>query len=184
MSFKQFIIAQGRRDDSIGDIARDVAKDKNFPYSGDLKSLIRYLRRCDACPGALEALQKACNEWSKEGAMTDLVVAYRQEIANQIYQVCKQWKQTDLLLTLFDDNNQAEENRKIAKFKVRKMIIKAYHEFQTAHNLDNNTMAEIHRAWCASIAKQGRALDRPQNEIVRVFKFWTRVPAMADRGSK
>ena len=68
-SFRKWLRKQAKRDDAVGDIARDVKVDPGL--SGrvlltffDLES---YLRSVDADPAAIQAAREAWSEWFIEG---------------------------------------------------------------------------------------------------------------------
>lgn len=66
-TFTKWLLQQAGRDDPIGDLSRDVARDPDWPAGSDanLGELAGYLRSMGACRGALQALRKAWREWSK-----------------------------------------------------------------------------------------------------------------------
>ena len=64
-SLKSWLLSQHRRDDVVGDLARDVRQDPSFPKGtvGNL-TLRLYLRDHGACYGAVSALSTAWKEWT------------------------------------------------------------------------------------------------------------------------
>ena len=66
MSFKTWLLNQQHRDDPVGDLARDAARDKRFPRrDAKFRTLVRHLEEQWAIPGALEALHRAWEEWAE-----------------------------------------------------------------------------------------------------------------------
>ena len=66
-SFSAWLRCQRRRDDRIGDLARDAATDPDFPRSpSDMEDYIR--RRYSSAGGAIGSLNKAVAEWTSESA--------------------------------------------------------------------------------------------------------------------
>ena len=66
---KGFIVwlrAQDKRDDPVGDLARDFKADGRARGIRTLAALTEHLLRCDACEGALDSLVQAGAEWSRE----------------------------------------------------------------------------------------------------------------------
>lgn len=58
---------QQRRDDPVGDLARDVAIDPDWPRGvRSLAAFDRYLESCGACDGAHRSLRRAYAEWLTE----------------------------------------------------------------------------------------------------------------------
>lgn len=62
MTFNQWLKEQIKRNDPIGDLARDAARD-NSPKPRTLKGWQSLLHRSNACPEVLEALGDAWQEW-------------------------------------------------------------------------------------------------------------------------
>jgi len=63
-SFAQWLIKQADRDDELGDIAYDAARDKSLPLSpGTYKSLVQHLKNNGACDEAFIALEYAFCEY-------------------------------------------------------------------------------------------------------------------------
>lgn len=65
MSFTAWLKKQNN-DNAIGDLARDVASDPNWPPCRTLAGFNRYLRSVNACEGAFEALSQAWWTYKKE----------------------------------------------------------------------------------------------------------------------
>jgi uncharacterized protein YozE (UPF0346 family) len=64
-SFRDWLIRQAHRDDPVGDIARDMLDDPEWPASDGILAEHRdYLTSVNASPVALNALQQAWDEWS------------------------------------------------------------------------------------------------------------------------
>lgn len=63
MCFKKWLVSNFKNERSpIGDLARDVKADKDFPARAKrYKTIAAYLDFCGACDGCLEAFEKA---WS------------------------------------------------------------------------------------------------------------------------
>lgn len=64
MGFTRWLCRQWRRDDPVGDLARDVRQDPDWPSRArTLAAYERYLVECGACDGAVRALRRAWHEW-------------------------------------------------------------------------------------------------------------------------
>ena len=61
--FTTWLRDQARRDDMIGDLARDMIGDAGWPRPTTERATIWYLHGRGACGGALEAVQRAWCEW-------------------------------------------------------------------------------------------------------------------------
>lgn len=59
MSFTEWLYDQQYRDDPIGDLARDVIMDRNWPSDGDLRSYTDYIDQNSTIDSALKAVKKA-----------------------------------------------------------------------------------------------------------------------------
>ena len=67
-SFAAWLRNQRRRDDPVGDLARDAAADRHWPKAAkSLPRLLDYLAGRGACPGAVEACRRAWAEFRAEG---------------------------------------------------------------------------------------------------------------------
>ena len=58
-TFKEWIRAFVETDTNLGDLAKDILKDPNFPNSSDKDTLVSYLHRCHADPRAVRTLSAA-----------------------------------------------------------------------------------------------------------------------------
>lgn len=64
MTFNQWLKNQIKRDDPIGDVARDAAMDeRRKPYNGDRKTWHNFLSLAGACREAHQALDEAWDEY-------------------------------------------------------------------------------------------------------------------------
>lgn len=61
--FGRWLLAQIKRDDAIGQLARDAFKDSGFPKDGDFKAVSRRLNMVGAPPEMHEALEEAEMDW-------------------------------------------------------------------------------------------------------------------------
>lgn len=50
----------------VGDLARDMEIDDEFPRDGGKGKIYLYLERCGACDGCMEAFKKAWREYERE----------------------------------------------------------------------------------------------------------------------
>lgn len=64
-SFNTFMREQRKVDTPVGDLARDMSYDKNFPKVRTKSQLLRYLNDLNACSGALRAAGDAWSEFEK-----------------------------------------------------------------------------------------------------------------------
>ena len=63
-TFAHWLHTQTKRNDPIGDLARDAAQDRTFPVDTSSGPKLRsYMRSCRACDEAIEALEEALSEW-------------------------------------------------------------------------------------------------------------------------
>ncbi|MBE3597759.1 MAG: hypothetical protein IMX02_02800 [Limnochordaceae bacterium] len=70
--FTGWLRRQWRRDDPVGDLARDVRLDPDWPGRARRpQTYRRYLEQCGACEGALRALERAWVEWRLEEVPRD-----------------------------------------------------------------------------------------------------------------
>lgn len=63
MLFSKWLLNQQHRDDPIGDLARDVVADRNWPSAGNLDSYLDYLADMHAAAIAIDVLEKAWREY-------------------------------------------------------------------------------------------------------------------------
>lgn len=63
MTFWQWLQKQSRRRDPIGDLARDVKSDREWHKPQTFKAWRAHLIDCNACDGALQALDDAWREY-------------------------------------------------------------------------------------------------------------------------
>lgn len=70
LTFTRWLALQKNRDDAIGDLASDVARDRDWHDSNRLTlgDRIAYLRVKGACDDAIRALQDAWREWKYAGS--------------------------------------------------------------------------------------------------------------------
>ena len=69
-SFWQWLRHQHRRNDRVGDLARDARADENWPRRARrLETLDLYLHSVNACDGAHGSLLVAHEEWMAEEAV-------------------------------------------------------------------------------------------------------------------
>ncbi|NML88385.1 hypothetical protein HHL26_04805 [Sphingobium sp. TB-6] len=61
--FGRWLLAQSKREDQIGDLARDASKDPGFPKDGDVKAVSKRLNTVGAPPELHEALDDAETDW-------------------------------------------------------------------------------------------------------------------------
>lgn len=67
MSFREWIISKHINSDSpIGDLARDINEDPEFPNNINKNINKSYLDRKRACKGCLETFEKAWKEYKEE----------------------------------------------------------------------------------------------------------------------
>jgi uncharacterized protein YozE (UPF0346 family) len=65
-SFNTWLKDQSYRNDPVGDIARDMLVDKNFPVTSEsYYEINKYLENLGACDGALRAISRAFKEYEK-----------------------------------------------------------------------------------------------------------------------
>lgn len=62
VSFTGWLAKHRKRENPLGDLARDVARDKNWPSDGDLPRFERHMMAAGACSAALRTLSSA---WKK-----------------------------------------------------------------------------------------------------------------------
>lgn len=59
MTFKEWIAKYEKQNKPIGDLARDIARDKEFPDTNDCEKVLGYLHENHACDGAIDAFKSA-----------------------------------------------------------------------------------------------------------------------------
>jgi uncharacterized protein YozE (UPF0346 family) len=65
-TFYAWVRSQRGRDDAVGDLARDVMRDRNFPReANDYDALYFHLYEMGACPAALRAFDRAWEEFQR-----------------------------------------------------------------------------------------------------------------------
>lgn len=63
-TFAHWLHKQTKRNDPVGDLARDAAQDRTFPVDTSSGPKLRsYMRSCRACDEAIETLEEALAEW-------------------------------------------------------------------------------------------------------------------------
>ena len=68
-TFTDWLLQQADRDDPVGDLSRDVARDPDWPGSSrSLSRLLVYLHNRGACEGAIAVLRAAWREWQRASA--------------------------------------------------------------------------------------------------------------------
>jgi hypothetical protein len=67
MTFTSWLRKQIRRDDPVGDLARDVVVDPTWPHTRGYFGFHWYLQKIRACEGAQRSLSQAWAEWSQIG---------------------------------------------------------------------------------------------------------------------
>jgi uncharacterized protein YozE (UPF0346 family) len=66
VTFYAWVKSQRGRDDSVGDLARDIMRDRNFPrQADDYDALYFHLFEMGACPAALRAFDRAWAEFQR-----------------------------------------------------------------------------------------------------------------------
>ena len=65
LTFTTWLSRQRTRDDAVGDLARDAARDRCFPRRGDLTRYRAHLDTYDACDAARETLIDAWREFTQ-----------------------------------------------------------------------------------------------------------------------
>jgi uncharacterized protein YozE (UPF0346 family) len=67
MTFRAWLMSQGKRDDPVGILARSVLKDRAWPPTQDMVKLRQYLAGKGSVESTLSALDQAYSEYQKEG---------------------------------------------------------------------------------------------------------------------
>jgi len=63
ISFWRWLEQQRRRDDGVGDLARDALSDADWPRRIGVKRMHEHLLERHACEGAHDSLDRAWREW-------------------------------------------------------------------------------------------------------------------------
>ncbi len=66
MTFKAWLMLQMKRGDQVGDLARDVLKDRTWPPTEDMVKLRQHMVKRGAIESALSALDGAYSEYQKQ----------------------------------------------------------------------------------------------------------------------
>ena len=66
-TFKEWIRAFTQTDTNIGDLAKEILKDPNFPDSADKDTLVSYLHHRHAAPSAIRTLSAAMDLYEAAG---------------------------------------------------------------------------------------------------------------------
>ncbi len=66
MTFKAWLMLQMKRNDQVGNLARDVLKDRTWPPTQDLVKLRQHMVKRGAIESALPALDEAYSEYQKQ----------------------------------------------------------------------------------------------------------------------
>lgn len=67
MTFKAWLMLQKKREDPVGDLARDVLKDRTWPLTQDMVKLRQHVLNRGSLENALLALDRAYSEYQKQG---------------------------------------------------------------------------------------------------------------------
>lgn len=79
--FYKWLIKQQKRDDPIGDLARDVKRDKSYPFTTEsLRKLESYLFRKKAIDEAIQALNEAYKEFKQKKTRVPISPSLRFDI--------------------------------------------------------------------------------------------------------
>ena len=57
--------------DPVGDLARDMQPDKEFPRDGNKEEIEMYLETCGACSGCMDAFYKAWRKYEREAGRAE-----------------------------------------------------------------------------------------------------------------
>jgi uncharacterized protein YozE (UPF0346 family) len=63
-TFQQWLAQQSKRDDSVGDLARDVQQDSETPRGNAKLAWRKHLIEMNACAAALQTLERAWVEYT------------------------------------------------------------------------------------------------------------------------
>lgn len=53
----------------VGDLARDMKDDREFPHDGDKETIQGYLESCGACSGCMDAFERAWKKYEREAGV-------------------------------------------------------------------------------------------------------------------
>ena len=67
MTFKIWLMAQKKREDPVGDFARNVLQDRTWPPTQDMVKLRQHMTKLGSKKDALAALDQAYSEYQKQG---------------------------------------------------------------------------------------------------------------------
>ncbi len=88
--FYRWLLRQLYRDDPIGDLARDVKRDKSFPIaSGSLKTIQAHLKSRRACDESLQALEEAWSAFGPSTGRSNISLTVRFEVFRLSNYACK-----------------------------------------------------------------------------------------------
>lgn len=72
ISFYRWMLKKHINDHApVGDLARDMKGDKQFPHDGDKATIQEYLEDCGACSGCMDAFEEAWAEYEGERSRTE-----------------------------------------------------------------------------------------------------------------
>jgi uncharacterized protein YozE (UPF0346 family) len=66
MTFKAWLMLQMKRDDPVGDLARDVLKDRTWPRTQDTVKLRQHMVKRGVVENTLSAFDRAYSEYQKQ----------------------------------------------------------------------------------------------------------------------
>jgi uncharacterized protein YozE (UPF0346 family) len=67
MTFKAWLMLQKKREDPVGDLARDVLADRTWPPTQDMVKLRQYIVKRGSVENAVSTLDRAYAEYQKKG---------------------------------------------------------------------------------------------------------------------
>ena len=67
MTFKIWLMVQKKRDDPVGNLARNMLQDKTWPPTQDMVKLRQHMVKLGSKDDALSALDQAYSEYQKQG---------------------------------------------------------------------------------------------------------------------
>lgn len=65
MTFNEWLSRHIKRDSPLGDLARDVSSDKEFPTSNSKEEIINHLHRLNACSDAVSTFKQAWKSYQQ-----------------------------------------------------------------------------------------------------------------------